>query len=953
MRVRCGAGSVGRGPRDRGPFTLRCCYVPCLPCHAEPAAQPPPGGCTTVVCSCLVVVAGRALIVTLARVRGAAAALFIAGQFPLEVLTYFKTPSQYTSFDSALKADRSEHLPTGAVDDAHWWLKYAVVGNRAGLVPALVPVEFMHSSFVAALIATRLQEGLEADLMDLATTAATYISTFSLPGRTCSERPLTERIQAALTAMFALHEGIKTRTSVTSPASSPPLTASTADAASADSPRRSSRKPSTKSTDAGGESADATDKPSDGSFKLDSGGFGAHWLVHNTVGTLDRHSGMQNDVYAILHAPFTDGKGEPFNSGSAAGTLHVPVVLLQHVPGQPCFMLNVYGGQLLELRVAAWAGPTLCSTVIATAPLHSCSGPGYDQLVSLLFGLAVGVRALCSCYNRARTAALTDRRVVPLPVPHLHELIHRDVLARVVSPDDTLHLTAHIQPNVFRGLLRRGSAAPTAAAGAAGSGEPTPMRVIVKFASSYSRAVHDIVAAAERAPQLHSCVKLGSWSVGVMDELPAEGGWRHLHDASVPASAVDVVLAEYRRVFVNPATGRRLVHGDARGPNILVRCTPCTAAITASDVRFVDFEYAGEEGVARFPANASKAAYEPVLHMLALERGCWQVTLAYQRDEALIRSAGARRIASATQQRLRPPTPASSSAQCGGRGCVLRRRNAVMLQPPHAAGSEWRSALDSSDDSGGTLPAPPRHPHLVGTLVGNQLQGRQMQWQSAGNLQPVVAGPAWTRRAAPARQAACSCTHTRPRLPLWVEGGTNIASDRATVDAGKKASHAHDRCHAGAGATPRGEEVNNDEFLVSLSGQHCSTGGRARRGTPGAEFSHRLRGAEFMFSPRSSRRTLLKLGVRAREVLDGGGLLRGGHLESGGEGSEIGQKSLPDFFTGSRRVQHSPGKPPRRPPPALPLPRYDCCQHPPAAVWGRACSTRRGTGKGARFWGGA
>jgi len=386
----------------------------------------------------------------------------------------------------------------------------------------------------------------------------------------------------------------------------------------------------------------------DGSVVVDSGVFAAPWLVLNIEGKLHSHPGMQNDVYVCLHAPFTDSEGRPFNSRAATGTLHVPVVLLLHVPGQPCFMLNVYGGHLLELRVAAWAGPTLCSTVIAVAPLHSCSGPGYDQLVKLLYGLAVGVHALRACYGAAATAARTDERVVPLMAPHLHELIHRDILARVVGAGKTLHLTGHVKRNVFRGLLRELPAAPTAA-GVAGSGDPTAQPVIVKFASSYGSAVHTIVAAAKRAPTLHACIKLGSWNVVVMDELSEEDGWQHLDDASVPASAVDVVAAEYRRVFTRP-DGTRLVHGDARGPNILVRCTPGSATITPDDVMFIDFEYAGDEGKARFPPNASTAAYEPVLRLLAAARGgsllyvdsLARLAIQQQHDEALITAAGAR-----------------------------------------------------------------------------------------------------------------------------------------------------------------------------------------------------------------------------------------------------------------------------------------------------------------------
>lgn len=118
------------------------------------------------------------------------------------------------------------------------------------------------------------------------------------------------------------------------------------------------------------------------------------------------------------------------------------------------------------------------------------------------------------------------------------------------------------------------------------------------------------------------------------------------------------VLQAYSRAFVGDEGGR-WVHGNARGPNIFVRlastasnavaatttadtaahasdcavdtsaAAPTDAAAASpalpadsagTDVMFIDFEFAGREGVARYPFDLDHRSFEPVTALLTMRR---------------------------------------------------------------------------------------------------------------------------------------------------------------------------------------------------------------------------------------------------------------------------------------------------------------------------------------------
>jgi hypothetical protein len=134
-------------------------------------------------------------------------------------------------------------------------------------------------------------------------------------------------------------------------------------------------------------------------------------------------------------------------------------------------------------------------------------------------------------------------------------------------------------------------------------------RVLVKYVhGAYGKDVHAAWAAEGLAPALHSVTLLpGGVQQVVMEELPA-AEWTCaslLSGAQLSACSgharVRAALARAHAVPLGSGAGApRGAHGDCRPGNVLLR-----AAWSASDaeegVRFIDFDWAGAEGVATYP----------------------------------------------------------------------------------------------------------------------------------------------------------------------------------------------------------------------------------------------------------------------------------------------------------------------------------------------------------------
>ena len=120
--------------------------------------------------------------------------------------------------------------------------------------------------------------------------------------------------------------------------------------------------------------------------------------------------------------------------------------------------------------------------------------------------------------------------------------------------------------------------------------------VCVKFTShAYPEAVHRAWAEARLAPVLFSVTPLpGGLHMVVMELLPA-GEWTRLGEDR--AAADEALQALARAHALTLPCGRRTAHGDCRPDNVLVR----RGEGGAVDVRFVDFCWAGVEGVSLYP----------------------------------------------------------------------------------------------------------------------------------------------------------------------------------------------------------------------------------------------------------------------------------------------------------------------------------------------------------------
>ncbi len=164
-------------------------------------------------------------------------------------------------------------------------------------------------------------------------------------------------------------------------------------------------------------------------------------------------------------------------------------------------------------------------------------------------------------------------------------------------------------------------------------------RVVVKFARHYGIEAHQEWARLNLAPALHRFKYLPGGFVMVEMELLDPASWMTLYqlsrqDPTRAESATAAALAELERAYHEGA--KRFVHGDARPANCMVRRSSAGSGSGSGgwEVRFVDFEFAGEEGKDRYPVPlnpglpwAQGAGFGQLLHhshdthLLALREG--------------------------------------------------------------------------------------------------------------------------------------------------------------------------------------------------------------------------------------------------------------------------------------------------------------------------------------------
>lgn len=113
--------------------------------------------------------------------------------------------------------------------------------------------------------------------------------------------------------------------------------------------------------------------------------------------------------------------------------------------------------------------------------------------------------------------------------------------------------------------------------------------VVIKFTPTYCEDAHRKLAEKGRAPFLRFCERVASVGmyVVVMDYENGE---------HVDKPLQDKMHIEQLREAVGALHDANYVHGDLREPNVL---------ITADGLKIIDFDWCGEDGVARYPAHIS------------------------------------------------------------------------------------------------------------------------------------------------------------------------------------------------------------------------------------------------------------------------------------------------------------------------------------------------------------
>jgi len=299
--------------------------------------------------------------------------------------------------------------------------------------------------------------------------------------------------------------------------------------------------------------------------------------------------------------------------------LHMHPAVLTALRTLPCFLLNVHAGSVLEVRGAVLAGAGMISEPLASAPLRGTrGGPGAEALARLLHACVVGATALTATH----TALVRDdaRPFVAVPVPSLASILRPLQLADGRRVKCRRDLSVGTPKPVFEATVLSfsvaaasgGGGSQTAATGVAAGrkrGKAAAVAavdrgalLVIKLARErYGAEAHQVAAAAGHAPDLHCVTPLSARLLAVaMDLLVVrEGAWQLYYAAAASTATKAAVTAAYMRAFTHK--GVEYVHGDLRYGNVFIRTDAATGRVTG--VMFIDFDWAGRAGEARYPAT--------------------------------------------------------------------------------------------------------------------------------------------------------------------------------------------------------------------------------------------------------------------------------------------------------------------------------------------------------------
>lgn len=129
------------------------------------------------------------------------------------------------------------------------------------------------------------------------------------------------------------------------------------------------------------------------------------------------------------------------------------------------------------------------------------------------------------------------------------------------------------------------------------SAKTSKEEVVVKFTQVYSEDVHHFLSNLEMAPTLRGCVRIpGGWYMVMMDKSP----YARLRELSL-GKADQIKVQSKAAEVVQYLHNGDFVHGDIRDNNILI--DPTSLASDEVKLHFIDFDWAGRSGEAKYPLN--------------------------------------------------------------------------------------------------------------------------------------------------------------------------------------------------------------------------------------------------------------------------------------------------------------------------------------------------------------
>ena len=137
------------------------------------------------------------------------------------------------------------------------------------------------------------------------------------------------------------------------------------------------------------------------------------------------------------------------------------------------------------------------------------------------------------------------------------------------------------------------------------------LQVLVKLVPrSYSRDVHKHMADNGLAPKLYGYAEVQGAPTAYVMEYLDPCAWQTLHEfLKYNVTAVNCTqLREVVDSIIEKLESKNYVHGDLRSNNIMIRTDVMDKSV---DLRVIDFDWAGEAGQVRYPAERNREIWWP------------------------------------------------------------------------------------------------------------------------------------------------------------------------------------------------------------------------------------------------------------------------------------------------------------------------------------------------------